>query len=54
MMDALTMGAYGPYVWSCFGLTLVVLIICTVQARKHHQQVFNEIRTRIRAMDVDS
>jgi heme exporter protein CcmD len=53
MTEALTMGAYGPYVWSCFGLTLIVLVICTVQAKRRHRHVFNDIRTRLCAMDAD-
>jgi heme exporter protein CcmD len=51
MMEALAMGEYGPYVWSCFGLTLVVLVICQIQANKLHRNISNDIRARIRAMD---
>lgn len=50
-MEALTMGDYGPYVWSCFGLTLFVLIICAVQARARHRSVIRDIRARLTTME---
>jgi heme exporter protein CcmD len=53
MMNALTMGAYGPYVWSCFALTLIVLVICTIQAKRRHTYIYKVIRTRLRAMDTE-
>jgi heme exporter protein CcmD len=28
------MGGYGPYVWSCFGLTAAVLVFNLVAARR--------------------
>jgi heme exporter protein D len=49
--DALAMGGYGAYVWSSFGLTLIVLLICVLQGSRRHKLVFNDIRTRIRAME---
>ncbi len=30
MMEVLAMGGYGAYVWSSFGLTLIVVVICVV------------------------
>jgi len=53
MMAALAMGEYGVYVWSSFGLTLMVVIICVVQVKRRHQQVFSDIERRLRAMDTD-
>lgn len=50
-MDALAMGDYGAYVWSCFGLTMIVLIVCTVQAKRLHKSIFNSVKTRLRAME---
>jgi heme exporter protein CcmD len=52
-MEALAMGGYGAYVWSSFALTLIVVIICVVQVKRRHQQVINEIKTHLRAMDTD-
>ena len=51
MTEMLGMGDYGAYVWSSFGLTLMVLIICIVQGRRRHKLVLEDIRTRIRAME---
>ena len=50
-MDALAMGNYGVYVWSCFGLTFTVLVICIAQARSRHRKVLSEIRTRMKMME---
>jgi len=51
MSEILDMGNYGAYVWSSFGLTLIVLVACVVQGRNRHKSVFNDVRTRIRAME---
>jgi heme exporter protein CcmD len=51
MNDVLGMGGYGAYVWTSFGLTLVVLVICVLQGRRRHARIINEVRTRIRAME---
>jgi heme exporter protein CcmD len=50
-MDALAMGDYGAYVWSCFGLTLIVLIVCTVQAKRLHRTLINSVKSRLHAME---
>jgi heme exporter protein CcmD len=50
-MDAFAMGDYGAYVWSCFGLTLIVLIVCAVQAKRRYNNVYNSVRMRLRAME---
>jgi len=51
MSDMLAMGGYGAYVWTSFGLTLGVLVICVLQGRRRHSRVTSELRTRIRAME---
>ena len=53
MSDMLAMGNYGAYVWSSFGLTLIVLIISVVQGRRRHARVVSDVRTRIRAMEAE-
>ena len=53
MSEILAMGGYGAYVWSSFGLTLIVLIICVVQGRRRHASVLHDVKTRIRAMESD-
>jgi len=53
MNDAMAMGDYGAYVWSSFGLTLIVLAICVVQGVLRHKSVLRDVKTRIRAMESD-
>jgi heme exporter protein CcmD len=47
-MEILAMGKYGAYVWSSFGITAIVMIICVVQARRRHQHVLSDLKTRSR------
>jgi heme exporter protein D len=54
MSEIFAMGNYGAYVWSCFGLTLAVLVICVVQGAQRHKSVLNDVKTRIRAMESDT
>lgn len=51
MSEMLAMGNYGAYVWSSFGLTLIVLVLCILQGRYRHKSVFNDVRVRIQAME---
>ena len=51
MMDQLAMGNYGAYVWSSFGLALMVVVVCYVQGRRRHRKVTADLRRRIRAME---
>jgi len=50
-MSALAMGGYGAYVWSSFGLTFVVVIVCILQARSRQARTYRQIETRLRAME---
>jgi heme exporter protein D len=50
-MEFLLMGKYGAYVWSSFGITAVVLIICVLQARRRHKMVLSDLKARLRAME---
>jgi heme exporter protein CcmD len=47
MTEYFAMGSYGAYVWSCMGLTLIVLIVCAVQSLRRQQCVLNDIRRNI-------
>ncbi len=49
-MEELAMGGYGAYVWTCFGLTALVLIICEWRARLRHRRVFRNIEVRVKAL----
>lgn len=50
-MENLAMGAYGAYVWSCFGLTLAVLLVNEWRVRARQQAVYRDIEVTIRAME---
>lgn len=50
-MEAITMGNYGPYVWSCFLLTLIVIVFSEWRGRVRHKQVYRDIEVRIKALE---
>jgi heme exporter protein CcmD len=50
-MEALAMGGYGAYVWTCFGLTLAVLIINEWRIRARQASVYRDIEVRIKALE---
>lgn len=52
-MELLTMGQYGSYVWSSYGLTLAVLVICAVQARRRQRSVFRDVARRMQITESD-
>ena len=53
MSEMLAMGQYGAYVWSSFGLTLIVLIICATQGVRRHNAMVRQLTTRLKAMESD-
>ena len=50
-MEALAMGGYGAYVWTCCGLAAVVLIINEWRVRARQAAVYKEIEVRIKALE---
>jgi heme exporter protein D len=40
------MGGYAPYVWSTFGITLVVLVINVIAAKRRLRQVREQLKLR--------
>lgn len=50
-MDAFAMGDYGAYVWSCFALTLVIVIFADWRARLRQKRVYRDIEVRIKALE---
>ncbi len=50
-MEIFMMGKYSMHVWSSFGITAVVLIICVLQARRRHNNVLVDLETRIKVME---
>ena len=43
-MEIFALGEYGSFVWSSYLLTLLVVVVSTVQAKRRHRQIANEIR----------
>jgi heme exporter protein CcmD len=52
-MEIFAMGEYGAYVWSCFMLAAVVLIILDWRARLRQRRVYRDIEVRIKALGDD-
>jgi heme exporter protein CcmD len=50
-MEAFAMGGYGPYIWSCFGLALVVVLFADWRARLRQKRVYRDIEVRIKALE---
>jgi heme exporter protein CcmD len=44
------MGSYGLYVWGCFALTILVLMICEWRARARHRDVYRDVEVRVKAL----
>jgi len=44
--DFFAMGGYAPYVWSTFGITLIVLIINVVTAKRRLRSVCEELKLK--------
>lgn len=49
-MEAFAMGGYGAYVWTCYLMTAVVLIVCDWRARLRQRRVYRDIEVRIKAL----
>ncbi|MGH8496897.1 MAG: heme exporter protein CcmD [Gammaproteobacteria bacterium] len=49
--DLLAMGGYATYVWSAYGLTLVVLIGNILLARRRHAAARLDVARRIQARE---
>lgn len=50
-MEALAMGGYGAYVWSCFGLALIVTVVIEWRGRVRHNEIYRDIEVRIKALE---
>jgi heme exporter protein CcmD len=50
-MDMLSMGGYGGYVWTSYGLTLIVVLVCFLQSRRRHRRIRDELTTRLLATE---
>lgn len=47
LKDALEMGEYGVYVWSCYGLTLAILVLNVWLARRDLAEQIRHARRRL-------
>lgn len=47
-MEVFAMGEYGSFVWSSYLLTLIVVVIGTVQGKRRHRQIKDTIRRRLK------
>ncbi len=47
MTEFLHMGGYGFFVWSCFGISAVVLIFNVVMPLVRHKQIKREIKGQL-------
>ena len=45
------MGNYGAYVWTCVGLTLLVVVLSDWRARVRHKRIYRDIEVRIKALE---
>ena len=50
-MEKLAMGDYGIYVWSCFALTAVIVVLNEWFARARHRKVYRDVEVRIKAVE---
>lgn len=46
-MEMLAMGGYGGFVWSSYLLTLIVVIASSVQAKRRHRRIEEDVRRRL-------
>ncbi len=47
MMEMFAMGEYGPFVWSSYLLTALVVVVSLVQAKRRHRQIEAGIRRQL-------
>ena len=50
-METFAMGGYGAYVWTCFGLTLTVVMINEWRVRARQASVYRDIEVRIKTLE---
>ena len=49
-MEAISMGNYGAYVWTCFGLAALIVVINEWMARSRHRKVSRGVEVRVKAL----
>jgi len=48
LADFMAMGSHGPYVWSAWGVTLGLLVVCVMMVRGESRAVRRTLRRRLR------
>ena len=51
MDSGFAMGGYGAYVWSCYGLTLVIVVFLNWRGRLRQKRVYRDIEVRLKALE---
>ncbi len=51
MDGGFAMGGYGAYVWSCYGLTLVIVAFLSWRGRLRQKRVYRDIEVRLKALE---
>jgi len=54
MIDKFAMGDYGAYIWSSYALTVIVIIVASVQGYLRHTKAVNDIRAYLKATEIDT
>ena len=47
-MDMFAMGDYGPFVWSSYLLTLIVVVVSAIQGKRRHQTISDTVRRQLK------
>ena len=47
-MELFAMGEYGPFVWSSYLLTLIVVVVSAIQGKRRHQAIEDSVRRQLK------
>lgn len=53
LADFIAMGTHGPYVWSAYGLTLLVVVINLVAIVRQRTHTLETIRQKLKRQEFD-
>ncbi len=51
MMEKLSMGAYGGYVWSCYAIALLVVVVNEWRARRRQRVEYRDAEVLVKAIE---
>ncbi len=52
-MELFAMGEYGPFVWSSYLLTLIVVVVSAIQGKRRHQMISDAVRRQLKLKEGD-